>query len=683
MEDRIFEEEKKHIKNTISKLETAKVDLQRSLEVMGETNITKLKELREDPQTEPHDLLFFLETLHQQNATFNFKDKYKRLDEIEYLLKEPYFSRIDLKDHKEDHTESVYIGKFGYTEERPIITDWRAKIASVYYRYRYPQKNVYYDTPDGKEIRDLTLKRTYEIDNGILIKYYNNDIQLDEKEILIDKIEKRTGGVLEDIVETIQENQLDIIEADPRQVCIVQGCVGSGKTTVAIHKLSHIFFNHGDIIEPQRSILVTKNQIQAGYISTLFPKLGIFDVNYKSLRELIYNLVFREKLSISADLDADGEGDYGVERIRLVQEKIEEIHDRYKQQINKIFSEDDAETFAGFTYTKKSTVEENLNEVIEDMDEELGMQTENLKENPNSVRAYRYKQNIKILKKIISKLKRLRLKLGNQVMSEVITYLDIETNKPLSYMDSLMYLFVYSELIGFPNSLKYQYCVVDEGQDFTLLEYLVLGKLVFKGRFCILGDLNQSYSDSNISTWEDISLAIKDAKQANVFELDTNYRSTKPIIDYANKILQPFTQSYLPKSISRIGPEPEIKRYARNNDLLDELEKDLKEDHKNLNKSVAILSDNEEILTKTYNILQKLKIPEDKVVKLDSKERIVYIPRGFYISDFNECKGLEFSKVYVIGADPNEVKSFNEAKKSYVAVTRAMNELVVLTLPTN
>ena len=108
---------------------------------------------------------------------------------------------------------------------------------------------------------------------------------------------------LEDIVETIQKSQMDIIEADPRQICIVQGCVGSGKSTVAIHKLSHIFFNHSRLIRPERSILIAKNQILVGYLSTLFPKLGIFGLNYGTLKDILVRIIFSEGLGLAIDFD--------------------------------------------------------------------------------------------------------------------------------------------------------------------------------------------------------------------------------------------------------------------------------------------------------------------------------------------------------------------------------------------
>jgi DNA helicase II / ATP-dependent DNA helicase PcrA len=677
MEKDIFTIESKHLNITVNKLQQAKVELEKSLQQMGSENLEKLKELRSDPQTEPHDLLMYMEQIHEKNIAFNFKDKYKRLEEFDQLLNEPYFSRIDMEVPETGAKESWYIGKYGFTEEKPVIIDWRAKVASVYYRYRYPQKNVTYDTPDGTQTRNLQLKRTFEVEKGELIKYYNNDIQLDENEIIVDKIEKRTGGVLEDIVETIQESQLDIIEADPRQVCIVQGSVGSGKSTVAIHKLSHIFFNYPALIHPEKSILLAKNQILVGYLSTLFPKLGIFDINSKTLRDLVYNVVFREELNFKTDFDMeDFVEDHSFEWINRINEKIGEIHTKTREDVETLFEDPDFSIFAGFKYSENQTMYENVSEAIEEMEDELDMQKHYLKESGDrSLRAALHRDNIKILKRLVSRLKKMRMRLKESTMTDLVKSEKLPVTRVMSYTDTLKYLYIYSQIVGFQNTFKYEYCVVDEGQDFSVLEYLVLGKLVHRGRFCILGDLNQSYVKEGLTSWDLISEAITEAKTANVYELDTNYRSTKPIIDFANSILSTYTEKYLPKSINRIGPDPSVNSYGSKEEMMSALESELRHDAGELGKSIGIISYNNTYMDEIATLARSLDLPEEEVIVLESNKKIHYIPKGVYVTNFDNCKGLEFSKVIVVGLDLSKVNSFSDAKKAFVAVTRAMNEL--------
>jgi DNA helicase II / ATP-dependent DNA helicase PcrA len=672
----IKQEETAHLKEVLNKITGAKSVLQDSLKIIGESNLQRLTDLRTDEGGA--DFEMFLDQLNEKNETFNFKDKFQRLEEFEFLLKEPYFARIDLVDPQTKSSQKVYIGKFGYTEHAPVVTDWRTKVASVYYRYRYPQKNVSYDTPAGKETRDLTLKRTFEIDNGELTKYYNNDIQFDENEIIIDKISKRTGGVLEDIVETIQISQLDIIEADPRQVCIVQGTVGSGKSTVAIHKLAHIFFNYPTMIHPERSVLVAKNQILVGYLSTLFPKLGIFDIYFKTLRELVFHLVFREELGLNVDFDIDEDTSrFRLPDLKKLQTKLNRIHKTYEKKISNLFNFENFRAFSGYKYSVDTTPYENIVDMISDLQEELDMQKEKLKENPNSVRAWLFKENIKTLRNLIRELNDLKNVLKHKILTNLAKQYKINTSKKLGYFDTLVYLYMYSELIGISKFPKFEYCVVDEGQDFSILEYLVLSKIVLRGRFAIFGDLNQSLEADGITTWNDITKVIKEARTASTFELDTNYRSTKPIIDLANKILSPYTKKYLPKSINRKGTDPEIKLFSTTDAMMKEFEMNFDHDLKDLDKSIGIICFNDNIFDETDKLLTTKTIQKDKLLKLNRKIGIKYVPKGVYYMKAEDCKGLEFAKVYVLGLNLSKIANDAKARQAFVSVTRAMNDLMI------
>ncbi|HOM78308.1 MAG TPA: 3'-5' exonuclease, partial [bacterium] len=574
----------------------------------------------------------------------------------------------------------LYIGKFGFThDKKPVITDWRSKIASIYYRYRYPQKNVVYTTPEGEKVRDLILKRTFDIVDGKLNKYFNNDIQLDESEIIAEKIESRTGGILEDIVETIQESQLDIIEADPRTPCVVQGCVGSGKSTVAIHKLSHIFFNFPKLITPERSILVAKSQILVSYLSTLFPKLGIFDIKYKTLSDLVYNLMFREEMPVIMDLEMPTDpSNMGFEFLSILQEQVAEVSKKTKEQLKSLFEKEEFSSFGGYKYEVDLTPYENIASIKEDLQEELETSVTRLKENPKSTRAWLYKMNSDILGKIITQLGKIQNDLKNKDLPLVAKALGIPKKGNISYSESLAYAFLHINIIGFnkDKTLKYQYCVVDEGQDFSPLEYAVLNSFILHKRLCILGDLNQGFVTSAISSWDDLE-KILGTSNIKHFTLDTNYRSTAPIINLANKILSPFTDKYLPKSINRKGEEPSFTAHNSSNEMFAKIKIDLQQDAQEFKKSIGIITYDQNSFNTMQEILNKLDIEEERKMILDSDKRIDYKPRAIYLTKFENCKGLEFGKVYIVNKNPLENNSYEEAKKSFVGVTRAMDKISI------
>lgn len=675
MADKIFSEETKKLISVISLVKGAKISLEKAMESLGAFNLDRLKELRENPTTNAADFQQFLNMLDTKNAVFNVPDKYKKLEELEYLSKEPYFSRIDLVNTENQDIKSHYIGKFGYSDEKdPIIIDWRAKVASVYYKYRYPQKNVSFDSPKGVVTRDLKLKRTFEIDNGELLKYYNNDLKLDENEIIADKISDRTGGVLEDIIETIQKGQHEIIEADPRSVCIVQGTVGSGKSTVAIHKLSYIFFNFPEIVRPQRSILIAKSQILVGYLSTLFPKLGIFDINYGTIRDVLYKILFAEKISSDFDLGLNTDiAEFDITKVRELNLKVDEVHKDLSNQLDAVFNSEETESFGGYVYDKSLPARQNFTEAIQDLEEEKKYQLEFVKENSNHPRVKLFQTNIKVMRKIIRKLSAIRSSIRTDKISKLAKTYKLRDSGDFGYLQALIYIYIYAELIGFKKFEQYEYCVIDEGQDFSALEYFVLNKLVSHGRFCILGDLNQSYSDEGLSEWEEIYEVVTGSKNAHKFVLETNYRSTKAIIDYANTILSPYTDKYLPLPINREGPKPSLSGFPEKESLLASFKKELKGDLTNFDKSIGIICMDDIYYQEVDKILSKLNIPKDKLVKLKETDRATYLPRAVYFTHFDNCKGLEFGKVYVMGLNPSKIKSFKDAKRAFVAVTRAMN----------
>lgn len=680
MKPQVKKEEELHLKTTIAKLKKAKRTATAKLDVISNDNLERLKELRESGgssygyQTSDFDVL--LEQLHQKNAALNIKGKYKFLEEVEFLLSEPYFSRIDLFNSSSKKTDEFYIGKFSYTEKKPVITDWRSKVASVYYRYRYPQKDVSYETPDGTQTRDLQVKRTFEIQGGKLVGYFDNDLQLDESSVIIEKIKTRSGGVLEDIVQTIQESQLDIIESDPRQICIVQGCVGSGKSTVAIHKLAHIFFNYPNLIHPERCLLIAKSQILAGYLSTLFPRLGIFDLTYKTVKDVAYNLMFQEGLKVNYDLsDLKNVTEYIPTKVKKLMSTVLAAQKEYDIKISKIFKDPELGTFASFKYSYNQTPYENITDILEDLTEELLVQKERFAKSPDSTQAWLYKENILALRKILRQANILRSDIKEKSLKYVAKKMGLGLNKRLSFADVLAYLYIYTELVGISKFRKYEYCVVDEAQDFSSLEYLFLSKVVLKGRFALFGDLNQTLQENGIEKWEIIPDVIKEARMAIKFELEKNYRSTKQIITFANKILKKYSKKYLPKSINRVGTEPVEIRFNNYDELYKNFEEQVEKDSKDIDKSVGIICFGETL--EAEKILNKNKVLKEIFIKLDPSKKIIYLPRGVYLMSADDCKGLEFSKVYILGLNLKKINTISAARKAFVAVTRAMNELVV------
>jgi len=161
------------------------------------------------------------------------------------------------------------------------------------------------------------------------------------------------------------------------------------------------------------------------------------------------------------------------------------------------------------------------------------------------------------------------------------------------------------------------------------------------------------------------------------FELSTNYRSTRPIIEFARNILAPYTKDFMPESINRKGEQPAAKMVSSADDVVSGFLSDIKEDVKILNKSIGVICYEKSLFDRITTEMKKIIKNKENLVILDSGTRVNYIPKGVYVMDAENSKGLEFSKVYVLGLNPGEIKTFEEARRAFVVTTRAMNELVI------
>lgn len=623
------------------------------------------------------DMMDTLRSVQEQYDSLDIQYFSEKMNEYNYLIKNPFFARIDLKQHGKENIENFYIAKFGFFEEgKPLLIDWRTKLASIYYKNRYPRKDISYEVDGNTFTFDMSLKRTFEFDEGQVIKYFNNDIGVNETEIVVDKIKNRTGGVLEDIIETIQESQIDIIEADPRSVCIVQGCVGSGKSTVAIHKLSHIFFNYPDLIKAQNSILISKSRVLVDYLSTLFPRLGIFDLKYKTVRDLMFKMLTENTPKVKFNLDLNQDiSDINLNFYTKLNENILKIKEKAFEEISDLVNSKMSSENEYYRFNANFSIKKQIDEILQDLDEAVKYLKDDIKElKGNDLERERKKVALNRIQNLKKDIKSREGDLLNKSFKELL--IDYHLPKVLGYRDSLIFLYVFIELYGIKDSELYDYSVIDEAQDLCVLEMAIISRFVLNKRFCIIGDLNQNIHNNPLSSWEEIYPVFAGSK-INTFQLDTNYRSTRNIIEFANNILAPHTDVYLPKSIEKYGPEVLEIETKSEEEKLNKFSELIIKDYEELSKSIGVIFYNYEHMDSYLEKLKTICIDSEKLIFLSDYNKATYAPRVIYATDFKHCKGLEFNKVYLFGFDERN-RDFEEAKKYFVACTRAMNELIIL-----
>lgn len=192
------------------------------------------------------------EVLTILNNTVTMHTHMKRaLERNEKALKKPYFGRIVFHDEALNKEESLYIGRGGIAKDttHQMVTDWRAPVANAYYENGLGKCS--YPVPDGQQMEiELLLKRTYEIEDAKLIDYYDSEVVAND-ELLTRYLAKNKKAVLGEIIATIQQEQNEIIRKSPYHSMIVQGVAGSGKTTVAMHRISYILYNYKERFQPE------------------------------------------------------------------------------------------------------------------------------------------------------------------------------------------------------------------------------------------------------------------------------------------------------------------------------------------------------------------------------------------------------------------------------------------------
>ncbi|SFJ61156.1 DNA helicase-2 / ATP-dependent DNA helicase PcrA [Halobacillus dabanensis] len=278
----------------------------------------------------------------------------EQLESLKHLRNKPYFARIDFHRKEKPEREIFYIGKtslFDRKTQLPIILDWRSPLANVYYEGRLGE--VSYESLGERYEGEVSLKRQYQIEKGELYNF--RDIDLTTKdELLQDSLSQNAESRLTEIVSTIQEEQNQIIRADLKKPIIVQGAAGSGKTTIALHRISYFLYTMKDIFRPEEMLILAPNQLFIQYISEVLPELGV-----ERARQTTYNEFVQEVTAIRLPVITQQEvlmkkleGKEAEDYLSIAQFKgsknFKRVLDQYLQQLKKTYKVQEDFTLSGF-----------------------------------------------------------------------------------------------------------------------------------------------------------------------------------------------------------------------------------------------------------------------------------------------------------------------------------------------
>jgi DNA helicase-2/ATP-dependent DNA helicase PcrA len=201
----------------------------------------------------------------------------KELDQLNKSKARPFFAKVDFQERDQPDREQAYIGRFGLFDRAtmvPIVLDWRSPMANLYYAHSF--QTVPVDIKLGNRLLfDITKKRQFEMERGDITQFYDMSRESGANRLLLERLQQRGEQKLKDIVETIQAEQNIILRAETNQALIVQGAAGSGKTTIALHRLAFLAYSYRDRGSFDNFLIIAPNRLFIDYISDVLPDLGI------------------------------------------------------------------------------------------------------------------------------------------------------------------------------------------------------------------------------------------------------------------------------------------------------------------------------------------------------------------------------------------------------------------------
>ena len=621
----------------------------------------------------------------------------KRLKELTILKESPYFGRVSFRDLEFDQRDTLYIGRFGVTPEgsyEPVIVDWRAPVASLFYHGSLGKAS--YESPEGDIECDIEGRRQIIVKRGELKGVFDSAIDVKD-DILQMVLSNNSSDKLKDVIMTLQEEQDKIIRRDRKFNIVVNGVAGSGKTTIALHRVAYLLYNYRKELE-DKVLILGPNNIFMEYISQVLPSLGESGVKQETfssfaLKEMnreLYIMSFHKYLEkiLSKDKlfieDAKYKNSYDIiyDLDRLVMEmdktyfSFEDI--KYfeevvlsKKEIEEMFTKHYAymPLFRRSEKIKRiilSKIKDKRDEKVWQLNEEIRKEKEKLTPEELLVEENNldFRRRLRI-REIVKEVMNSRATVDKLFEREDILDIYDRFNgekKEYTIEDLAPILYLSIKLEGRKASKEYRHVVIDEAQDYSPIQFKVVRELTGSKYFTIVGDVNQrliKYSD--IASMMEIEKIFDDVIP-EVYNLNKSYRSTYEIMEYANKYLD--EERIIP--IVRHGEKVEEFELSNKDEISDIIVESLKEFSKEGLESIAIITKNKEELEEVYNLISN----RVHLVKFD-KEDVLYKGGNVIIPSYF-AKGLEFDGVIII--DKND-EDKNEDLIKYIMSTRALHRL--------
>lgn len=624
---------------------------------------------------DPHEIRSMRESILNHFALGeSVINKHKRLTKI---LAIPYFGRIDFLEKKENSkVMPIYIGihTFYDPESRAtLIHDWRAPVSSMFYDHELGEAG--YRSPSGEIKGEISLKRQYRIRGGKMEFMIESALTVHD-DILQKELSSNVDDKMKNIVATIQREQNQIIRNEDIRTLIIQGVAGSGKTSIALHRIAYLLYTFRDSISSKDILIISPNKVFSDYISNVLPELGEETVPETSMEQILSG-VLEHKYKYQTYFGLVNE---------LLEKPSSSLIDRiaYKASFGFISELDKFILHIENTYFKAADVKLTKYITIPAPfieEQYLRFNRYPIRRRFDAMADYmldmlkiQYAFTVTTAGRNLLK-KEIRLMFAGN--NDIQVYKDFFkwTNNPgmfkmrkghtLEYSDLAPLAYLHLALEGNGNQpFRVKHLLIDEMQDYSPIQYKVIQKL-FPCRKTVLGDAGQSVNPYGSSTAETIQ---KSLTASEIMKLCKSYRSTLEITDFAQKI-HPNAEL---EPVARHGEKPQILQFGSAVEELSGIMGLISTYRKSGYKSLGIICKTEQQARKMADMLKSYA----NDISFLSSQSSAFV-QGIVITSAHMAKGLEFDEVIIPQTDERNYRSEIDKSMLYVAVTRAMHRLTL------
>lgn len=667
----IFSEERKHLLTIHERIDDALKAAEESVQKLDREYRDMKRYMAEyRGEIDPHEMFQTERLLTQTDRTGAFAVDTR--DRIVKLKDSPYFARVDFQENDDEEPESYYIGRFSFNHRNELlIFDWRAPISSLFYDCEVGPAG--FDAPVGRIDGRMTRKRQFKIKNGIMEYALESSANVQD-DVLSRELSHTSDEKMKSIISTIQKEQNQIIRNEKAETMIIQGVAGSGKTSIALHRIAFLLYRFKGKLSARNVTILSPNKVFGDYIANVIPELGeepIYELSFADLAELQLDHV----IGFEPDRDPlEVQDEAWRERVRFkstmafmarLDEYIRGLDHRIFVPVTISSGPFTAEAewiAARFAAYGKYPIRRRLEMTADDIRKRF------MSEHCMEDELPRLSALLKSLTAMLTMKNTLTLYQDFYRREGVPDLFVMPAKNTLEWADVFPFLYLHAAFEGMKQSGLTRHLVIDEMQDYTPIQYAALNRM-FPCPKTILGDFGQFINPNHLHTLEDMKALYP---QAEFVMLNKSYRSSYEIIMFAKRI-QSAAQL---EPVKRHGEEPVVAACGSGDEMMRRIRDEIGGFKTRASASLGIILKTNRDAKAMHHALTEYLGTGEKLHLLTPES--LEFKNGVSVTSIRMAKGLEFDEVIILGTDDQNYVTDYDRSLLYIACTRAMHRLTLL-----